>query len=409
VEVGESDIRPYRGLVESDVFNRLMRLADRLGGLKVAYVSSVPVNDIVGQGLKSLVPLMNDLGVETTWYSITPNAQLLAVLNNLHSALEGGNWQVDSRSHQAIASWNREIAKDIQTLDVDVCFIHDLPYHPIGSAGQGRQAIWHCHLDTSAPNRAVWNYLARYLNEYDRLVFCFPQYANGMMQTNQVRFLRPAIDPLALKNQRISDTTARELLRGLDVDCHKPLISQLGEFDTRRDPMGAIDAYRLAKREIHNLQLALVGTFVGDKDSNVEQVLDMVEDYREGDPDIHVFSDSAQLGELEFNAFETASDVVLHKSMHDGFSLSAAEAMWRETRVIGGSCGGIRVLVEHGETGYLVDSPTDCARRVVELIRNRQLRLKMGVLAKKAVARNYLMPRLLKESLELIEEVVLGI
>jgi len=165
----------------------------------------------------------------------------------------------------------------------------------------------------------------------------------------------------------------------------------------------------LAKREVPDLQLALVGVIEAQDDPEAETVLEQVEQCKGADADIHIFSDPKQVGHLEVNAFQTASDVVLQKSIREGFGLTVAEAMWKGTAVIGGNCGGIRVQIEDGKNGFLVNTPEECARRVVELIRDEPLRKKLGAAGRETVRRHYLIPRLLRDYLALIEEVVLGV
>ena len=353
---------------------------------------------------------MNGLGVKTDWYCIAPNGDFFQVTKNIHNSLQGGSWQFDSSTHETFLKQNRRMATEIQQLDVDLWVVHDPQPCPIRvGVHPFRQSIWHCHIDTSTPNRAVWNYLYRYLQGYDRLVFCLPAYVNGSAPPEKVRFLRPAIDPLTIKNQDLPISRAKEILAGLGIDPERSLISQVARFDPWKDPLGVIDAYRMAKREIPDLQLALVGVIEAQDDPEAEAILERVKRHREGDPDVHLFSDPEQVGHLEVNAFQTASDVVLQKSLREGFGLTVAEAMWKETPVIGGNCGGIRVQIDDGKNGYLVNSPGECARRIVELIENQDLRERIGTAGKETVRQNYLIPRLLRDYLALIEEVVLGV
>jgi trehalose synthase len=247
------------------------------------------------------------------------------------------------------------------------------------------------------------------LQGYDRLVFCLPEYVNGSAPPDKIRFLRPAIDPLSIKNQRLAKAKAKEILAGLCIDPQRPLISQVSRFDPWKDPLGVIDAYRMAKRQIPDLQLALVGVIEAQDDPEAETVLEQAKQYTKGDPDIHLFSDPAQVGHFEVNAFQTASEIVLQKSVREGFGLTVAEAMWKGNPVIGGNCGGIRVQIEDGKNGFLVSTPEECARRVVELIRDEPLRKRMGPAGRETVRRSYLIPRLLRDYLSLIEEVVLGV
>ena len=404
------DLGPYHAFVDAEVLGDLERLAARLRGLKVGHVNATSRGGGVAEILVSLVPLMNGLGVKTEWYCIDANRDFFEVTKNIHNSLQGGSWQFDSRTHEIFLLQNRRIAAEIQELDVDLWVVHDSQPCPIKvGIHPFRQAIWHCHIDTSTPNRAVWNYLYRYLQGYDRLMFCLPEYVNGSAPPDKVRFLRPAIDPMTVKNQHLPKAQSKEILASLSIDPKRPLVSQVSRFDPWKDPLGVIDTYRLAKREVPDLQLALVGVIEAQDDPEAETVLEQVKQYKGADADIHIFSDPEQVGHLEVNAFQTASDVVLQKSVREGFGLTVAEAMWKGTAVIGGNCGGIRVQIEDGKNGFLVNTPEECARRVIELVRDELLRKRLGAEGRETVRRHYLIPRLLRDYLALIEEVVLGV
>jgi len=410
VETRTQDLDPYCEFIEENNLKELDRLRSRLSGLKVGHLNSTAMGGGVAEILRSLVPLMSGMGLKAQWYTIGAGDDFFPVTKNIHNSLQGGNWQFDSRAHEIFLLQNRRIAEEMRDIDVDVWIIHDPQPCPISKRIRAfRQAIWHCHIDTSTPNKAVWNYLYRYLKEYDRLVFCLPEYINGNVPKEKVRFLRPAIDPLNVKNRFLPKSKAKEILARLAIDPDRPLVSQVARFDPWKDPLGVIDAYRLAKREVPSLQLALVGVMAAQDDPEAAVILEQVKQYSDGNPDIHIFSDPTQVDDLEVNAFQTGSDIVLQKSLREGFGLSVAEASWKGCPVIGGNCGGIRVQIQQGKNGYLVNSPEECAKRVVELTLDEPLRKSMGIEGRKSVRREYLMPRLLQEYLELIEEVVLGV
>ncbi len=213
VETPPRDLGPYREWLDGDTFSDLERLADRLERLKVGHVNATARGGGVAEILSSLVPLMNGLGVKSDWYCIVPNGDFFQVTKNIDNSLQGGSWQFDSRAHETFLLQNRRIVDEIQGLDVDLWIVHDPQPCPIRVGMHPfRQGIWHCHIDTSTPNRAVWNYLYRYLQGYDRLVFCLPEYVNGSAPPEKVRFLRPAIDPLTIKNQRSDSYAPRSIL-----------------------------------------------------------------------------------------------------------------------------------------------------------------------------------------------------
>jgi trehalose synthase len=129
-----------------------------------------------------------------------------------------------------------------------------------------------------------------------------------------------------------------------------------------------------------------------------------VEEHRAGDPDIHLLSNLNDVGALGVNAFQRAADVVVQKSLREGFGLVVAEAMWKSKPLVGGDAGGIRLQVLDGETGYLVGSVEECARRVAQLLRDPAGAREIGVRARRHIRENYLSTRELMDHLELFEK-----
>ncbi len=239
------------------------------------------------------------------------------------------------------------------------------------------------------------------MNEYRKIVVSMPEYSRESSDSARVLIFPPAIDPLLTKNVPLPSHRARELLAGLGIDPTRPLVSQVSRFDRWKDPWGVVDAYRLAKGEIPGLQLALVGAMTAKDDSDALEVLTSVQRYADGDPDIHLFSNPLVIGGLKVNAFQSGSDVIVQKSIREGFGLTVAEAMWKRTPVVGGDCGGIRLQICDGENGFLAADASSCARRILTLLQDRVLARRMGDAGRELVRRNYVLPRLLGDYLEL--------
>ncbi len=409
VHIGEADLQPYYGLLDQESAMELERLARRLSGLKVAHLNATSMGGGVAEILRSLVPMMNAMGIDTKWFYITGDPEFFQVTKHIHNSLQGGAWQFDGRAHDVFLCTNRRIAEVLGALDVDLWIVHDPQPCPVSAGMRAfRQAIWHCHIDSSSPNRAVWNYFQRYLSGYDRLVFCLPEYVNGSVPREQVRFVRPAIDPLTVKNRPLTLEKAKATLSSLGLAPDRPLVTQVARFDPWKDPLGVIDAYRLAKQHIPRLQLALVGVIEAQDDPEAPAILAQVKRHAGADPDIHLFSDPQQVGQHEVNAFQTASSVVLQKSLREGFGLTVAEAMWKGNAVIGGDCGGIRIQIKNGVNGFLAASPQECANRIVQLLQDPTLKEHVGRSARESTRTQFLITRFLTDYLQLIEEVVLG-
>ncbi|MFQ6122784.1 MAG: glycosyltransferase, partial [Dehalococcoidales bacterium] len=195
---------------------------------------------------------------------------------------------------------------------------------------------------------------------------------------------------------------ARAKLARLGIDPARSLVSQISRFDYWKDPWGVIDAYRLARKEIPGLQLALVGAMTANDDADAIEVFTSVREHAADDADIHLFSDPLVISSIEVNAFQSGSDIIIQKSIREGFGLTVAEAMWKGTPVVGGDCGGIRLQIRDGETGFLVSDVSSCADRIVTLLGDPLLSQRIGEAGRESVRRNYLMPRLLRDYLRLI-------
>ncbi|HYH28238.1 MAG TPA: glycosyltransferase, partial [Actinomycetota bacterium] len=211
----------------------------------------------------------------------------------------------------------------------------------------------------------------------------------------------PSIDPLSPKNAWIEPEAVREILESYSIDPRRPLATQVSRFDPWKDPLGVIDAYRIAKERIPDLQLLLVGSMAHD-DPEGWHFLEQTEEKRGADPDIHVLTNLQGVGDTAVNAFQRASDVVVQKSLREGFGLTVSEAMWKEKPVIAGAAGGLRLQVEEGVTGYLVRSVEECAERMVEIVGDAELGQQLGRAGRERVRERFLTLRELEDYLRLV-------
>ncbi len=233
---------------------------------------------------------------------------------------------------------------------------------------------------------------------YDGLIFSLDSYVpSGLDEGMPVYIVPPAIDPVTVKNTPMEREDALKIVASMGIDVGRPLISQVSRFDLWKDPWGVIEAYRRARRAVPGLQLALLGLSQAADDPESLEVLDSVSQLADGDPDIHLYFDTSQLPsgiDAIVNAFQVASALVLQKSTREGFGLTVTEAMWKGKVVVGGDVGGIRLQIENGDTGFLVSSPEECALRIVQVMKDPDLRDRIGAAARESVRQNYLIPRL---------------
>ncbi len=403
VSTREKRLKDYRGIVSGETLSEVTRIADKLRGLRIVHVNATPDGGGVAEILKSLTPLMCDVGINAEWYALSPDESFFRVSKTLHHCLQGHNMAPSDGEIDYYLAYNEKSAHVMTSMGVtaDLWLFHDVQVLPMSSYLNSCPGVWICHIDTTKPNKRVRKMLLPYMNKCAKIIASMPEYFSNGDNPNDVIVFPPAIDPLHPKHRKLTVPEARGVLAGLGMDTAKPIASQVSRFDRWKDPWGVVDAYRLAKEEIPGLQLALVGAMTAKDDYDALEVLDDLQQYVGSDPDIYLFSDPQVIGDLEVNAFQTGSDVILQKSTREGFGLTVTEAMWKGKPVIGGNCGGIKHQIHDGETGFLVDDVSSCARQIVTLLKNRELANQMGNKARESVRKSYLMPRLLRDYLQL--------
>ncbi len=394
----------YWPLLTPQLVDELTGLAHQVKGLRFVHVNSTAVGGGVAEVLQSLVPLMASLGVETERVVINPtDPPFFHVTKKLHNLLQGADGELSRDEFDLYLSTIEQVARDIQArdLDADVWFLHDpqlLPLAQLLPRRNGETRLWVCHIDLTAPNPQVMEQLLPLTAAYDGLVFSLDSYVPpGLNGGTPVYIAPPAIDPLTAKNSPMPEAEASALVAAMGIDPDRPLVTQVSRFDFWKDPWGVIDAYRLAREAVPGLQLALLGISQAADDPEALDVVNRVAEHAGGDPDIHLYFYPDNLPDTIdriVNAFQVASLVVMQKSLREGFGLTVAEAMWKGRPLIGGNAGGIRVQVEDGVTGYLVDSPEECARRMVSLLQDPVLRARIGAAARDSVREKFLLPRL---------------
>jgi trehalose synthase len=284
-----------------------------------------------------------------------------------------------------------------------VCIVHDPQPAAMCSlvSEKARNWVWRCHIDLSTPNGPTLDRLRPYIDVYPAAVFHMPAYVPQGLD-GRARIVPPAIDPLAPKNMAFSPEDAVYICDQFGIDVDRPLLCQVSRFDPWKDPLGVIDAYRIVKQEMPEVQLALVGSMATD-DPEGWDYFNATVAHADGDPDIHILNNLNNVGAIEVNAFQSHCDVVIQKSKREGFGLTVTEAIWKGRPFIGGDVGGIPLQVSDGESGFLVSSVEQCAQRALEILRDPSLGKRLGRAGKESVRQRFLMPRLLRDWLELLE------
>jgi len=407
VEVAPRPLTAYEPLIQRALLREINSLARSLRGCRVVHINATPQGGGVAEILHSLVPLLQSVGVDASWYVLPPDDAFFEVTKQFHNWLQGSPGRVAPRHKRTYQTYLEQLATQMVGLDADVWVVHDpQPLPLIALAPLAGRTIWRCHIDCSAPNGGLCNYLLPWIRQYDRAIFSMPEYVLEGLPADQVRIIYPAIDPLTPKNRGLSVPRARGILAGLGIDPLRPLVTQVSRFDPWKNPWEAVDAYRLAKREVPGLQLALVGVFSAKDDPEAPGIYADVVQYAAGDPDIYLFTDAGRVGQREVNAFQRGSDVILQRSRREGFGLVVAEAMWKARPVVATPVGGITVQIQDGVNGFLTENGEGCAARIVQLLRDPHLNRAIKRAARAPVRDNFLIPRLLRDHLQLYDELL---
>lgn len=405
-----TNVDNYRRLVGDELIDEIEALARDLKGVRACHINSTGFGGGVAELLSRHVPLARALGIDADWRIIQGPPKFFTITKAFHNALQGAPYSLSESAEAVYLHVNQESAKALDA-DYDVFVVHDPQpaafREAVGAKGAGAKWIWRCHIDTSSPNQEVASFLLPFLNAYDAAIFTMKEFLLPGLRTKQVAIIPPAIDPFSTKNMELSGEICHEVIANAGVDTKRPLVVQVSRFDPWKDPLGVIQAYRLAKRELPSLQLALVGAIAGD-DPEGWQLLARVQEETEGDDDAYVFTNLSGVGSMEVNAFQRGADLVIQKSLREGFGLVVAESFWKGTALVAGRAGGIPMQFPPGYDRYLITNVEDCAARMVELLRDEWRRKEFGQAAREHVRRHFLLPRLLRDELKLIKSVLGG-
>ena len=406
VALGHKTLTDYTHIVGKDLTERIRELAEPLKGKRVLHVSATAFGGGVSEILYTMVPLMRDVGLDAHWHVIFGKEEFFNATKLLHNSLQGAEETLSDEQWEIFDEINRVNADGLQG-EWDVVIVHDP--QPIlmrrEAPEKSKHWIWRCHIDLSTPNPAPIERLLPVIEEYDASVWHMEQYVPNDMGRHReaVNIIPPAIDPLSPKNMAFSPEDAAFVCRQFGIDVDRPLITQVSRFDPWKDPIGVIDAYRQVTEKAPEAQLAMVGSMATDDPEGMEYFQKTFE-YAGGDEDIKILSNLNNVGAIEVNAFQSQSDICLQKSIREGFGLTVTEALWKGRPTVAGNVGGIPLQIEDGVSGYLVNSPAECAERCLEILRDPELGKKLGREGKEHARHEFLTPRLLRDWLQLVTD-----
>ena len=401
VKLQPKSLADYAPIVGDEAIEHIRALAEPLKGARVVHVSATAFGGGVSEMLYTLVPLMRDVGLDARWQIITGSDEFFNVTKSFHNGLQGMGLPLTEAMKDIWRQYNEYNAAAFEG-EYDFVIVHDP--QPAGmrvyrQGKGGRHWIWRCHIDTSTPNPAFWEFIVPYLQVYDAGIFTMQQYVGQGLTFPHLAIMTPTIDPLSPKNAAQSSEESRQIVRSYGLDLSRPLLTQVSRYDPWKDPLGVIDAYRLVKQEVPGVQLALLGSMASD-DPEGWTYYDRTVRHAGEDFDIYILHNFHGVGNREVNAFQAISDVVIQKSTREGFGLVVTEALWKGTPVVGGNVGGIPLQVLDGETGFLVDSVETCAEKTLYLLQHPDEARRMGERGREHVRKNFLSTRHLRDYLQ---------
>jgi trehalose synthase len=387
-------IEEYAPIIGQPALDELFLLASHLHGRSVQNINSTAVGGGVAEILTRMIPLLKQLDVDARWDVIKGNEKFFATTKKFHNGLHGVPVEVSDEELDDFLEVNRQNAEELHF--ADIVFVHDP--QPIGLVEKrksiGRNWIWRCHIDFSQPDPRIWKFLETYVNMYDSAVFSAPAFAR-QLSIPQV-LISPSIDPLADKNKELPESKIEEVFNRFKIDRSRPVVTQISRFDRLKDPLGVIKAYKLAKGRT-DMQLVLAGGGATD-DPEGPIVMQQVQDEAAKDPDIFILF-LPPASDIEINALQRGSTIVLQKSLKEGFGLTVSEAMWKGKPVIAGAVGGIPLQIAHRFSGILTHSIQGTAHAIRQLINEPEYAKTLGTRAREHIRNNFLITRHIKDYL----------
>jgi len=390
-------LEAYRNIAPRGTLELLLRLAERLRGRRFVHVNTSRFGGGSAELLNRIVPMLQDLGIDASWEVIVGTPDFYSAVGRLERGLAGIESTVSDATVRAYAEG---VAANATTLplEADLVMTHDVaPLALVRHRPRRGHWVWRCHNDLSRAYRRMWYLLRRDLERYDAAVFSLPKFAQRLPIPALI--VHPSIDPMSEKNRELSRPEVAKMLDRLGIPRDKPIVIQVSPYTRNKDPVGAVRAYRLAKKYV-DCRLVLAGWGANDHPEG-QALLTEIAEAASGDPEVHALvlpPDAA----LEINALQRAATVVVHRPLREDFGLSVAEAMWKGKPVVGSFAGGVPAQVIHEVTGFAVTSMEGAAFRIRQLLEDPELAARLGGSGREYVRRSFLITRHLGDYLAVL-------
>lgn len=442
-----------------EAFLETVRAAQPLfDGRKVVNVNSTSKGGGVAEMLASLLAYAQGAGVDARWLVISGNPDFFRVTKRIHNNLHGAPGDGGSMGPDEHRVYEETLALNAEELTglispQDIVLLHDPQTAGLAEPlkALGATVIWRCHVGLDTPNetaRAAWNFLRHYVEPADRYVFSRRAFAWENLDSDKIVVIPPSIDAFSPKNQAMDDDTVQAILvttglmnsdpvgapRFVRVDGSAgtvmrraemygagsfgpgtPLVVQVSRWDRLKDPLGVMEGFVDHVVPSTDAHLVLAGPAVAAVSDDPEgaEVLQECREAWERLPGetarrVHLVClpmDDGQENAAIVNALQRRANVIVQKSIAEGFGLTVAEGMWKARPVVASRIGGIQDQIEDDVSGILIDDPFDLeayGRAVAGLLRDPDRAGAMGRAAASRVRDEFLGPRHLMQYMELM-------
>jgi trehalose synthase len=467
VGISELDPRRFQAVLDPDgcrrFLDRLAQAAERLAGRRLWQVNSTEQGGGVAEMLHFLLGYLAGAGIDARWVVLEGNQEFFAVTKRVHHLLHGQPGDGGELDEPAQASYRQTLKETLGELEQrvepgDVVILHDPQTAGLVPAlkRQGATVIWSCHVGIDQPNdlaRTAWAFLRPAVEQADAYVFSRAAYCWEGLERARLAVIAPCIDAFAPKNQPLEPPTVNAILQAAgiledpDTDVGEPvfrrldgsparvvrraemiqdqpippsapLVVQVSRWDLLKDPLGVVQGFACHVPDALGAHLLLAGPAAASvsDDPEADQVLQQVRRAgaalpRAARDRVHLtclpMEDLEENGAM-VNAIQRRADVIVQKSLAEGFGLTVAEAMWKARPVLASRVGGIQDQLRHGHSGLLLEDPSDLVgfgRGIQSLLSDRDRAQRLGEAAHRRVGQEYLAPRRLTQELDLIDRV----
>jgi len=398
-------LEDFRHIVSDETLAEIYAKARRLYGKHIVHLNATYQGGGVAEILYSLVLLMNDAGIDAGWRILHGSQEFFEITKSFHNALQGAKLNLTTRKKQTYLQVNDNFSK-FSHLDHDCVIIHDpQPLSIITSYRKSQPWIWRCHIDLTNPHKELWDFLKGFLLKYDQIVVSSEKYFKDDLPIDQ-RLMLPAINPLIRKNKDINEKTMIEHITKAGIPTDKPIITQVSRLDPWKDPEGVIDVFKLVKQKV-NCRLVFCYNVASDDPEGMRmynKVQRKANKFLKRGDIIFVVGNNETL----VNSIQRFSNVIIQKSIKEGFCLCVTEALWKGTPVVASNVGGIPSQIKDGENGFLL-APKDTegfADRIIHLLKNPDEGKAIGQKAKETVRQKFLITRLLSDYLYMLNSII---